>query len=265
MSIENLLKVKVKIGGWNETSLVDVIDNISFTIWFNYCNFKCPWCSNSHIVSGEISREITIKEIIEKIKQSQFLIDFVHITGGEPTLQENALHALLKCTKEFLKIPTSLSTNASLFNTIKKISPLLDHIAIDIKAPLSKPQKYAKVVGLTPTVMEQYLKNITKTVEFSIKNLKFVELRTTIIPNLINKQDIQEIANNLKPLIKESKGRVVYVIQQFIPYKTIANEEYRKKPPTPERTLIEYAKIIEEELQIETYIRSLSKGTTKIK
>lgn len=255
----------IKIGGWNETSLVDVIENVSFTIWFNFCNFKCPWCSNYHIVSGQVSKAVRISEILEAIKMNKDFIDYVHITGGEPTLQEEGLFHLVKLIKEKLNLRVSIDTNASRFEIIKRISPFIDHIAIDVKAPLSNPQKYAKVIGLKYNEkLEKLIFEIRKCIDFAIENIKFVELRTTVVPNLINVKDIEVISNDLKQIISKSNNRVVYVIQQFIPYKTIANETYRKMPPTSESTLLACAKRAKEILGTEIYIRCLSKGTLKI-
>ena len=78
---------KVKISGWIETSLVDVIGHISFSVWFSYCNFRCPWCQNRPVVMGEKVLEVDVNKLVEIIKEYEWLADFLHVTGGEPTLQ----------------------------------------------------------------------------------------------------------------------------------------------------------------------------------
>ncbi|HDJ96651.1 MAG TPA: radical SAM protein, partial [Candidatus Aenigmarchaeota archaeon] len=103
--------MKVKIGGIKEVSLVDVLFYPSFVIWFSGCNFRCPWCHNGPLALGN-GKNVNVSHIIEKVKENKKFVDFVQITGGEPTLQKDAvLHIFREVKKMGLK--TSLNTNGS--------------------------------------------------------------------------------------------------------------------------------------------------------
>lgn len=196
--------MRAKIGSIKEVSLVDVLFHPSFVIWFSGCNFRCPWCHNGPLVFGE-GELIEIDEVIEKIRETKDFIDFVHVTGGEPTLQEDALLELFKGVKE-IGLKTSLNTNGSRPKVVEKLlkKGLLDHIAIDVKAPLEY-SSYSKVVGIYPKV-----KNIERTLRLC-RRLKFVEIRTTVIPGLITGGDVMSICKKLKTYLNDFH----YVLQQL--------------------------------------------------
>ncbi|OYT52777.1 anaerobic ribonucleoside-triphosphate reductase activating protein, partial [Candidatus Bathyarchaeota archaeon ex4484_135] len=79
--------VELFVAGWAETSLVDVLGEVSFTIWFCGCDFRCPWCQNKSVVLGTACREVGLPEVLEAISGASLLSDYVQATGGEPALQ----------------------------------------------------------------------------------------------------------------------------------------------------------------------------------
>lgn len=235
--------MRIKIGGIKEISLVDVIGNVSFVVWFSYCNFRCPWCQNYPLILGE-GYEVEVDEVVRKISEHKKFLDFLHVTGGEPTLQEEGLIELF----EKSPIRNSLNTNGSRPGVIKKLK--MDHIAIDFKAPR---WKYKKVIGNVDFEFE----NLLKSLEIVKEKVDFVEIRTTVVPKLIGREDLLWISNFIKEFFDDYEGRLVYVLQQFHPWETIKEDFYRKLPPTPFDFLEGVGREIKNTTGLEVWIRSL--------
>jgi len=260
-----LEKAYIFIGGWKENSLVDVLESVSFTLWTSYCNFNCPWCSNYGLAKGLEKRRVSIAEILEALRRNSDFIDYFHVTGGEPTLQHKPLKLMFKHVKETLGLKNSLDTNGSNPSILKDLIEYLDHVAIDVKAPLSQPVKYAKATGLPLKLVEYFLPRIRESIEISAARSLFLELRTTMVPGIVDALDVVRIAEELKSVITNSRARVVFVVQQFIPYETIFSRDFRLKPRTEPRIVRETARKISEVLPAEIYYRTLEDGTEKVR
>ncbi len=256
---------KVKISGWIETSLVDVIGHVSFSVWFSYCNFRCLWCQNRPVIIGEKVLEIDVDKLVETVKEHAWLVDFLHVTGGEPTLQPVQLTELFKCVKERTNLKTSLSTNGSRPNVIQNLlkENLLDHLAIDVKAPIDDEELYAKVIGLEKG---DVVRSVAESLSIAVKNLDFIEVRTTLVPRLLEVKDMGNIAKYLSTLGKIKRGRrFIYVVQQFSPSETVLNEEYRRMRRGEPEDVLKAAKMASKYLDWEIYARTLDIGVVKIK
>lgn len=233
--------VKAVIGGTLSHSLNDVIGEVSYVIWFCGCNFRCPFCQNYPMVIADPSycslRDLD--EILQEIIDIKPYIQFVQTTGGEPTLQHQALDYLYKKVKS-LGLNTSLDTNGSQPHIIDALikKNLLDHLAMDVKAPLV-PKKYSRVIGLPQKLAENHVKAIRSSLMLA-KNLSFVEIRTTYVPKLLTREDILEIAEFLTEYLTKSKH--YYVLQQFIPNSNAPEPAFRSMKVTPINKLKEIAK-----------------------
>jgi len=263
--LEDLKKVKVRVAGWKELSLVDIIGEPSFTIWFNYCNLRCPWCQNSHVVRGEITREVKVGELVNLIEENSKLVKYVHATGGEPTLQPDGLEALFLLSKQVGE-KISLSTNGTNSEVIKRMINIgLDHLALDLKGPIKNSERYASIVGLDPSEGERLTKAVDSSIKMGIRDVPFVEIRTTLVPTLLSAEDVLHMAKYLSELSLNSKGRVVYVIQQYIPSETLIDPAFRSVKKVPASFLIELGKTIREKTGLkEVYVRAIEFGTVKV-
>ena len=263
--LEDLKKVKVRVAGWKELSLVDIIGEPSFTIWFNYCNLRCPWCQNSHVVRGEITREVEVGELVNLIEENSKLVKYVHATGGEPTLQPDGLEALFLLSKQVGE-KISLSTNGTNSEVIKRMINIgLDHLALDLKGPIKNPERYACIVGLDPSEGERLTKVVDSSIKMGIRDVPFVEIRTTLVPTLLSAEDVLQMAKYLSELSLNSKGRVVYVIQQYIPSETLIDPAFRSVKKVPASFLTELGKTIREKTGLkEVYVRAIEFGTVKV-
>jgi len=189
----------MKIGGFQETSLLDYPQKISSIIWTVGCNFHCPFCYNPQLVN-ETSEIISEEKILPFLKNRIGKIDALSISGGEPLIQKDINTVIEKVKK--LGLLVKIDTNGTFPEKLKCLidENLIDYIAMDVKAP---PAKYNILSGVKVD-----LSKINKSIDI-IKNSSLdYEFRTTIIPSFIDSNDIIKIAEWLK-------GAKKYCIQQF--------------------------------------------------
>lgn len=116
-------------------------------------------------------------------------------------------------------LKVKLDTNGSNPGYLKELidEKLIDFVAMDIKAPR---QKYGRVTG-TNTGIE----NIEKSINLLRNSKVDYEFRTTVVPGLLKRDDIVEIA-------KWIKGAKRYYLQQFRPLNTFDKSYLEVEPYT---------------------------------
>ncbi len=234
------------IGGLQKLTLIDYPGKIACTVFCAGCSFRCPWCYNAGLVLPEkikVQPRISEKEFFAFLKKKKGLLEGCVLGGGEPTINPELVNFCKKI--KAMDYLIKLDTNGSNPEMIKKLiaQKLVDYVALDIKAP---KEKYLKVIGLENQVgalgvkSNFWEKKIIANIEESIKILKQSEIdsefRTTVVPTLINKSDILEIAKWIGPAKK-------YYLQEFRANGTVSLE-FAKKRPYPRKYLIEVQKTI---------------------
>ncbi|MDP2967484.1 MAG: anaerobic ribonucleoside-triphosphate reductase activating protein [bacterium] len=221
----------IQIGGLQKLTLIDFPGRISATVFVIGCNFKCPWCYSSELVLPEKIKKqpkISEKEIFNHLKERKRLLEGVVMCGGEPTINKKLPSFIEKIKK--LGYLVKLDTNGSNPKMLKKLikRKLIDYVAMDIKLP---KERYPEIFGKRVKIED---------IEESIKILKEgkvdYEFRTTVVPTVLNKEDILKIA-------KWIRGAKRYYLQNFRPEKTI-NPEFEKIKPYPQEYLLEIQKAI---------------------
>ena len=189
----------MKLGGLQKTSLLDYPDKLSAILWTIGCNFHCPFCYNVHLVEGTVT-PLPEEEVLEFLKKRKHQLDGVVLTGGEPLLQADILSFTkkLKDMKYLIKIDTNGSCPAVLSDLLD--GKLVDYVAMDIKAP---QEKYPELTGMITD-----LTAIQQSIELLLNSDVEYEFRTTVIPNMLTKEDIISIA-------KWIEGAEKYCLQQF--------------------------------------------------
>jgi pyruvate formate lyase activating enzyme len=193
------------IKGIQKLSLIDYPGKVACTLFTFGCNFRCPYCHNPELVVDDGSPPISEVDVLRFLDERKGFLDGVCITGGEPTLH-NDLPDFIKRIKG-LGYSVKLDTNGTNPEMLRRLigERLVDYIAMDVKAPL---EKYENVVR-----MKVDLGKIAESVEI-VKAFPEHEFRTTVVPELLAKEDILTIAEWLK-------GARRFFIQQFKPTKTL--------------------------------------------
>ncbi len=206
----------VEIKGLEKFSPKDFPGYISSTVFLGGCNFRCPFCHNSDLVlRPEILPTFPLDYFPSFLDSRKGWLEGICISGGEPLLQDDleTLLILIKDRNLLVKIDTNGSFPSGLENLIRK--KLVDHIAMDVKAPLKRYQEVTRA-----TVNEE---DIVRSVDI-IKNsgLGYV-FRTTLVPGLVGPEDIKEICQMLD-------GANIFQLQQFVPLNTLDSHYLQKKP-----------------------------------
>ena len=199
---------------------VDWPGKCAMIIWFAGCNFRCPFCQNGGIVPMESGREEPVETIKEAIDENVRWIDGVVFSGGEPTLQREALIELSRYIKE-RKRGVLLDTNGSMPAVVGEMlsEGLVDRVSLDFK---SAPERYPEVTG-----GGKWASRMLETLTMSLESGAEVEIRTTVVPGLVGVKDLEVIS----PMIK---GCDVYYLQQFRPEGNLLDESLAKvEPPLP--------------------------------
>jgi pyruvate formate lyase activating enzyme len=189
-------------------STIDWPGKASMVVFLRGCNFKCTYCQNYKIWGA--SQPNNSGALLREITRNKDYISAIVFSGGEPTLHLNLLQVLAqKAKNEGLLV--GIETNGSFPEVLTMLiaDQLLDALFVDIKAPLSNPQKYAQIVGGTKT--NTHIDKIKRTVDIgrealSAHRLQEFELRTTLFKGLFSPDEVIEMVNDFKT--------VPYALQQ---------------------------------------------------
>ncbi|MFQ9179085.1 MAG: anaerobic ribonucleoside-triphosphate reductase activating protein [Eggerthella lenta] len=143
----------MRIAGLQKLTLLDFPGKTAATVFTPGCNFRCPFCHNADLVTGEAGRDgaaadssaLSIDELFAFLGKRQGLLDGVCITGGEPLLQSGIDEF---CTRVHeLGFAVKLDTNGSFPGRLRALveEGLVDYVATDVK---NAPERYAETVGV---------------------------------------------------------------------------------------------------------------------
>lgn len=222
---------RVDLRGFLETSFLDWDGKVSSVVFLPGCNFNCPFCSNWLLVHDSDSLpRVKLDKIEHFLAERKDFIDGVVITGGEPTIHP-WLPELMKHFKDLgllVKLDTNGTNPEMLKQLVTRDPRLVDYIAMDIKAPLN--EKYDIACGVKVD-----LNKIKESIKLIMNSGIDYEFRTTVIPNLLGKAEIEEIARTIA-------GAKKYVLQQFVPAHSLI-KEMQALDPHPAETLRSFVEI----------------------
>ena len=223
----------IKIGGLQKTTFIDYPGKLACTVFLCGCNFRCPFCYSKELVLPEKIKnqpEVRKKEFFDFLEKRKGLLEAIVICGGEPTINKD-LPDFIREIKKFgylIKLDTNGSNPEMLQELIDE--KLIDYVAMDIKAPR---EKYEKTVGLKIEI-----EKIEESVKILKKGVIECEFRTTVVPGVIDKDDVLKMAKWIGPAPR-------YFLQNFKAEKTIDPKFEKKKPYSDE-----YMKEIKKAVQL---------------
>ncbi len=225
----------MNIGGLQQLTLIDFPGRVAATVFLTGCNFRCPFCYSSDIVLPDKIKKhpvISQEEFFDFLKERKGFLEGVVICGGEPTLNEDLPDFIDRIRQ--LGLLVKLDTNGTNFDMLRELidSKKLDYVAMDIKGP---KDKYRLMTGLSA---DRWNKGLMENVEKSVELLKSsdveFEFRTTVVPTLLDKEDILEIVRWIKPAPR-------YFLQGFRAGNNI-NPDFNSVKPYPQEYLLEIRK-----------------------
>ena len=191
----------MRIDGLQTLTLLDYPGKVACTVFTSGCNMRCPFCHNASLVCGEVPPFMEKEEFFAFLKKRTGVLDGVCVTGGEPLLQEGLIPFLLEVKEK--GFTTKLDTNGLLHDRLRAVveAGAVDYVAMDIKNCKARYVETAGVPGLD-------LAPIEKSVQFLMEGSVDYEFRTTVVKELHNKADFDEIGRWLK-------GAKRYFLQGF--------------------------------------------------
>jgi pyruvate formate lyase activating enzyme len=218
----------MRINGFTGVSLINYRDRICSVVYTSPCNFKCPFCHNGALID-ENPFTMAEYEVLNDINSRKNFIDGVTITGGEPTLQPD-IARFLGLIHE-MGLNTKMDTNGYAPEVLRELisRKLVDHVSMDIK---TSPEKYPLACGV-----DVDFSIIEESVEI-LKNSRIdYDFRTTVVPGLVDKEDLREIG-------KAIKGAKLYVLQQYNNRETF-NRKFAQVAPYADEILDVFAAMMQ--------------------
>lgn len=219
------------IKGLQKTSLVDYPPYIVASIFLGYCNFRCPYCHNPDLVlKADETQNLMEEDVFKFLNGRRLWLDGVCISGGEPTMHKELPEFISKIKAMGLKV--KLDTNGSNPNMLKRLvdDKLIDYIAMDIKAPL---EKYGLLTSINVDI-----EKIKQSVSIIRNSGVDYEFRTTVVKEMLNKDDIVKIGEWLK-------GSNMLFLQQFNDKKPVIDESLIGKENYGLNELGEFKRLLE--------------------
>ena len=178
----------MQLSGLQKLTLLDFPGKMACTAFTAGCNFRCPFCHNASLVTGDLAAlpKMSESEFFSFLEKRQGVLEGVCITGGEPTLQKDILSFIEKI--KALGFAVKLDTNGARPDVLKEIldSGSVSYVAMDIK---NSQKEYAKTVGI-----ENFdITPVLKSVELLKGGKTPFEFRTTVVSGLHTPESIREI------------------------------------------------------------------------
>jgi len=189
----------MRIGGLERFSLIDFPGVPAAVVFTRGCNFRCPYCHNGSLLTGETVSDDALSEerVLSFLESRRGRLSGVVVSGGEPTIQPDLPRFLASIRG--MGYAVKLDTNGSRPEMIERVisSGLVDHIAMDVKAPCELYSTLSGVSVDTDAVME----SLSLIAASGLPHL----FRTTIPPGLLTKEDVAAI----RALIPEGSPHLI--------------------------------------------------------
>lgn len=215
----------VKIKGWQKTSLIDFPENVSSVIFLAGCCFRCGYCHNPDLVLyHDRLEDIDEASLLKELEKKKGIIDGIVVSGGEPTMYNDLPQFIFKIKE--LGFLVKLDTNGSNPLMLKQLidNGLLDYVAMDVKASI---ERYPEVVG-----RKIDLRLIKESIDILKKSKVDYEFRTTVVPGLVEEEDVVKIGAFLngakKFVIQNFRGEVNLVDNRYKHIKPFSGSELEK-------------------------------------
>lgn len=194
----------MQIGGVQKTSLLDYPDKISAIVFTQGCNFRCGYCHNPELIVMKKEPAWTCAGFFEFLNSRKGKLDGVVITGGEPCMQVGLIDFIKEIKN--LGFLVKLDTNGTFPSVLKNALPLIDYIAMDIKAPL---YKYKEITQVSIDI-----EKIKESIDIIMNSGIDYEFRTTVVKSQLSIEDFKAIGELIR-------GARKYYIQKFVPSKIL--------------------------------------------
>ncbi|HLS87749.1 MAG TPA: anaerobic ribonucleoside-triphosphate reductase activating protein [Burkholderiales bacterium] len=141
----------LKVGGLTRLSAIDYPDRLSAVVYCQGCAWRCTYCHNPHLLPrkpkpGEgAPGALSWTEVVSFLEKRRGLLEAVVFSGGEPTLQSSLGPAMRQV--KALGYLIGLHTAGIVPAHLARVLPLVDWVAMDLKAPFDRHEEVTQVRG----------------------------------------------------------------------------------------------------------------------
>ncbi len=221
------------IAGLQKMTLLDYPGRVACTVFLQGCNFRCPFCHNSDLLSAQGEVLMESEELLSFLKKRKGLLDGVCITGGEPTLQPE-LPRLLEEIKQ-LGYAVKLDTNGARPEVLKAVveAGVVDYVAMDIK---NGPDQYAQTAGMAENLFDK----VEESIRYLLSGKVDYEFRTTVVLPFHHEASVSAMGAWLNALGEGKKAKRWY-LQKYTDRDSVV---YSGFSAPEEETMRQYAEIL---------------------
>lgn len=220
--------MNIKYHGIEPFTLLDYPGELACILFTNGCNYRCPYCYNASLVNGTAPPPLDDESVTGFLKSRKGKLKAVVFSGGECTLQGDKLEKDIDFVRS-LGYKVKVDTNGSNPELIERLikNNKLDYVALDIKCPPGDKKKFFFTYdGLYDKMLDTLRILMESNIEY--------EVRTTVHPDIIDENDINDIIF----MLEKRKYQGKYFIQFFF----AAPETIGNVDPNPRRFKTELVK-----------------------
>lgn len=191
----------MNIAGLQKLTLLDFPGKTACTVFTDGCNFRCPFCQNSSLLSGRMPAFMDHEAFFDFLRKRKGLLDGVCLTGGEPLVHPSVTDFIARIKEEgfAVKLDTNGSFPDRLFALIDR--SLLDYVAMDLKNSFDR---YPETVGIPSYDVAP----VRQSVALLLGGKVPYEFRTTVVKELHTPRSMADAAAAIK-------GASRYFLQAF--------------------------------------------------
>ncbi|MBS7625109.1 MAG: anaerobic ribonucleoside-triphosphate reductase activating protein [Candidatus Bathyarchaeia archaeon] len=214
----------MKFSGIQKTSLIDFPGKISSILFTPGCNLRCPYCQNWRIIVDPQGPFLSEDEALSILESRKKYIDAVVITGGEPLIHSDAPSFIRRLKEKGFSV--KLDTNGFFPDLLEQCLNYVDYVAVDVK---TSPEKYCMLGA-------RDVSSLLRTIDILKKSNVDYEFRNTVVPGIVEEEDILKIGELVK-------GARRFAFQQFVPENAF-DEKFRALQPYPIETIKIFSEIM---------------------
>ncbi|NNJ62806.1 MAG: anaerobic ribonucleoside-triphosphate reductase activating protein [Dactylosporangium sp.] len=177
----------LRIAGLARLSTCDWPGRLVATVFCQGCPWSCGYCQNADLIPPRGPAPLAWREVTALLRRRVGLLDAVVFSGGEPTMQPALATAIDEVRA--LGFAVGLHTSGAYPDRLVPLLPLVDWVALDIKAPASR---YPAVTGRAASA-ERAFASLAHVLASGVEH----EVRTTIDPAVLDATALAELADAL--------------------------------------------------------------------
>jgi pyruvate formate lyase activating enzyme len=135
----------LRVGGLTRCSASDYPGKLAAVVFCQGCAWRCDYCHNPELQPMRGREEMEWTEVRAFLVRRRGLLDAVVFSGGEPTLQRGLCTAMRQA--KALGFLIGLHTAGIVPRRLAQVLPLVDWVAMDVKAPFHEHERVTGVRG----------------------------------------------------------------------------------------------------------------------